>query len=276
MSKLLAVDLDGTLFYPKQRRRLVPKKNVEFLQKWIDAGNSVVLVSSRSYSFTSQILKEINRPVDFINHLGGQIRINNKIVKDVWIDNKILKEVLDSIRHEFDTLGFMSSTEKYPLVIRDNQGLSKLFVILYRLWYFFQGKYREKYITSNEIFDDQVEKGKVYLTRVLFGIKKRKSEIAKELNKKFRDAYPEIEFSWTDIIIEMTPAGCSKSESLKFYVEKKGFKNDDVYVVGDSGNDISMFTEFKEHSYCMAHSYSSVKKYAKNIISRVHNLDKLL
>ena len=71
MSKLLAVDLDGTLFYPKQVTHRISKKNVAFLRKWIDAGNKVVLVSSRSNDFTNKLDKEIKRPV--CNDCGNPI-----------------------------------------------------------------------------------------------------------------------------------------------------------------------------------------------------------
>lgn len=276
MSKLLAVDLDGTLFYPKQLTRCIPKKNVKFLRKWIDEGNKVVLISSRSYDFSQKILKEIQRPVDFINYLGAQIRIDNELVRDQHIPNENLQTVINEIKDEYDILSFMITTPDFPLIMNDNVHLGKFAKAFYAFWYFWQGKYKEKYICDNKVFDEQLIKGNTYLTRILFGVKKKNHQIAKELNKKLRERFPDIEFSWTDIIIEMTPAGCTKSESLKFYVEKTGFNKEDVFVVGDSGNDITMFQEYYDHSYCMAHSYSSVKKYAKNIISRVHNLDELV
>lgn len=276
MPKLLAVDLDGTLFYPKKLTRRIPKKNVKFLRKWIDQGNKVVLVSSRSWNFTEKLKKEIQRPVDFINFMGAQIRINDELVRDIPINNDHLVKVLSEIRENAETLSFMIATKDFPLCMSDNKNLGFLSQGFYRFWYFWQGKYKEKYICNNKVFDEQLAKGNTYLTRILFGIKKKNMLVAKELNKKLREQYPDIEFSWTDIIIEMSPAGCTKSESLKFYVEKTGFAKEDVYVVGDSGNDITMFQEFYEHSFCMAHSYSSVKKYAKNIVSRVHNLDGLV
>ncbi|MCQ2088204.1 MAG: HAD family hydrolase [Bacilli bacterium] len=275
MSKLLAVDLDGTLFYPRKLTRRIPKKNVAFLRKWIDQGNKVVLVSSRSYEFTSQLKEEIQRPVDFINFIGGQVRINDELVKDVWIDREPLKKVLKETAENYDILSYMIATND-RLIMSNTKGIGKFFKFIYELWYSLQGKYREKYVIDNEIFNKQIEEELTYLVRIVFGLKKKNSIIAKELNKTLREQYPDIEFSWTDIIIEMSPKGCTKSESLNFYVEKTGFSKEDVYVVGDSGNDISMFEEYYEHSYCMAHSYSSVKKYAKHIISRVHNLDGLV
>ena len=68
MGKLLAIDLDGTLFYPKRATRCICKKNVKFLRKWIDEGNKVVLVTSRSTQFTEKLKDEIKRGVQTIQY----------------------------------------------------------------------------------------------------------------------------------------------------------------------------------------------------------------
>ena len=111
---------------------------------------------------------------------------------------------------------------------------------------------------------------------IFYGLKKNKSKISKEINKELRDKYNDIEVSWTAQVNEITPLHCSKSEGLKKYCEIMNIDKDNVYVVGDSGNDISMFNDFHEHSFCMKHSYPSVKKYASHIISRVYKLDKIV
>ena len=49
MSKVLAVDLDGTLFYPRKLKRCISLKNVHFLRRWIDEGNRLLVVTSRSH-----------------------------------------------------------------------------------------------------------------------------------------------------------------------------------------------------------------------------------
>jgi hypothetical protein len=58
--------------------------------------------------------------------------------------------------------------------------------------------------------------------------------------------YPEAEFSWVEQCIEITPKGCSKSEGIAFYLDYNHLSRDNVLVIGDSGNDISMFEAFKE------------------------------
>ena len=43
-------------------------------------------------------------------------------------------------------------------------------------------------------------------------------------------------------------------------------------VVGDSGNDISMFLDFPESSFCMSHGPENVKKRARFVIDRFYEL----
>ena len=77
-------------------------------------------------------------------------------------------------------------------------------------------------------------------------------------------------------MIEFTPTNCSKAEGLKYYANYHKINAEDIFVVGDSGNDISMFTEFHENSFCMAQAPLSVSKYAKNQIRNFWELEKFI
>ena len=97
MGKLLAIDLDGTLFYPKRKRKCICKKNVLFLRKWIDAGNKVVLVTSRSTQFTEKLKDEIKRPVDFITCCSSQIIVGGQMLYEKSMPREKLKKIVAHI-----------------------------------------------------------------------------------------------------------------------------------------------------------------------------------
>lgn len=276
MAKLLATDLDGTLFFPRQTRRCIPKKNVKFLQKWIDQGNRAVLITSRSSKFLERLTKEIQRPVDFLACSSAEIIVDGKLIKESFIDNQLLTDLLNDISKKYNPLAYMLTTKDYPLIIKQNKKVNVFFKLLYKLYYFFQFKYREDYVMDSDVFDEQLANGKCLKVMVVFGIGKSKNQLSKEINKALRERFPIIEASWSDIVIELTPKGCSKGDGLEYYCNAQNIDSKDVYVVGDSGNDIAMFTKFHENSYCMAHAFTSVRKYAKNAISRVYNLDKIV
>ena len=49
-----------------------------------------------------------------------------------------------------------------------------------------------------------------------------------------------------------------------------------MLVVGDSGNDISMFEAYQKNSFCMEHSPDAVKKHAAHVVKRFYDLEKYL
>lgn len=276
MNKILATDLDGTLFYPNKVKTAIPAKNTKFLRKWIDEGNKVVLVTSRSQQFIENLSKEIGRDCDYLACSGAKIISDKKEIRNIALPNKKIIEALKTLDEKYHPIGYFLNTEKYPCIIKSNSNVGRLIMFFYRLWYKFQFKRREPYILDNALFDKEIQEGRVYKVMVFFGLGHGKKKFTKELNKVFREEYSEMEFSWSKKVNEITPLGCNKGDSLEFYCRSLGVDQKDVIVVGDSGNDISMFTKFYENSYCMRKAYTSVRKYAKYTIKRVHKLDNVL
>ena len=276
MAKLLAIDLDGTLFYPKNIKRCICKKNVHFLRRWIDAGNKVVLVTSRSTQFTDKLKDEIQRPVDFINCCSAQIIADNKMIFEKAMPKSELKQILDRIEAVYEPIALLMTSENHPCIIKPSRKIAFFYTLFYRIWWWFQFSYREPFVASEKLFYEELENARVFKIMTFIGIRKNKAQLAKELNKEFREKFPEIESSWTAQVNELTPRGCNKGNGVERYCELTGINQEDVYVVGDSGNDITMFNKYYEHSYCMKRGHPSARKYAKHIISRVYNLENLI
>ena len=118
MAKLLAIDLDGTLFYPKRIKRCICKKNVKFLRRWIDAGNKLVLVTSRSTQFTERLKDEIKRPVDFITCCSSQIIANDKIIYNEAMPNEKLKNIIQRIETAYEPIALLMTSENHPCIIK--------------------------------------------------------------------------------------------------------------------------------------------------------------
>lgn len=277
MNKVLAVDLDGTLFYPRCLFRCISRKNVKFLRKWIDAGNRLVLVTSRSEEFCERLKGEIQRPFDLISCTSARIRANGEIIRDVSITGDILEEVVTKIMRTARPVGLLMTTQNYPCIIRGNYRKSTPFLLFfYRLYWWFQFKYREPYHLSYKDFNLELKDGHIYKALIFFGFGKRKNNFAKEMNKSFREQYPNVEFSWTTIVNEITPKDCTKGQGMNYYCDYLHIDHNDVYVVGDSGNDITMFNSFKNNSFCMKHASKIVRKYATHTVGRVYKLEKYI
>lgn len=277
MEKILAIDLDGTLFYPKGHKRLVNKKNTAFVKRFVEEGNKVVLISSRTPAFCEKVLKELDLNLDYISLTGSIIKVNGEIKQDLALSNENIKSILDDIKKEYKPIAYLLTCKDQPIILRVHVKVTKRFFKFYSLWYKLKfGIYREDYIPSIKTFNSQLESGRIYAVKCFFGLSKKMVAFNKNLNKVFHEKYPTIETSWMGICLEISPKGCSKGKALKAYLDL--INRDDkenVYVIGDSGNDISMFREF-DNSYVMKKASKSVKKYAKHEISRVYKLEKVL
>lgn len=272
MNSVIATDLDGTLFYPKKRIRMLPKKTEAFLTRYVEDGGRLLLVSGRNKHITGKFLKKTGIPADFVGCNGSIVMSQGKIIKATPFEREYLKKLLSDIRRDYDPPMVLLMSKRQNLVFTET-GVSHMTNFLYFLYEITLGTYRDPFVRSDKIFNDEIETGDVYKVMVLFGLTKKKINQAKEANKDLRSKYPGAEFSWINQFIEISPQGCSKKEGVEFYLDYNKIPRDNVLVVGDSGNDISMFEAWKENSFCMAHSRAEVQKHARHIIKNFYDLE---
>ncbi len=273
MKKYIFTDLDGTLFYPKTKRKMVPGKNKNFIDRFISDGGKVVLVSGRGHMFIDKVCEYIGHNVDSICCNGTSIYQNGIAIKDDAFDPVFLKDMIDYVRNNYKAKCIILFT-KHRNMVFPKDGLAAWIRLFYPLYMGVQGSYREVITMNDKAYEEELEKGEVEKVMIFFGATPMASTKAKRANKELREKFDGLaEFSWTVQCIEVTPLGCSKSNGIRFYLDYNRINSDNVLVVGDSGNDISMFEAFKEESYCMAHANDSVKKHANHIIKRFYSLE---
>lgn len=276
MAKLLATDLDGTLFYPKRPVRMISNKAVKLIQKFIDEGNDFVVVSGRNYGPCHKVYAKINRQGYAIGCNGSFISEMGKVIKKQTFEPEVLKEVIKFVTSNYRIHGMYVMSDTDEFVMRGPFD-TLLYRVVQKIWHFNQGALRNPYTINVKRFDEIVETGHCLKIMFMFGVSKKSikksQEANKEIFKKFGNA---IETSWSNEFIEISPSGCSKSNALKFLADYLKINYDDVFVVGDSGNDISMFKEYQENSFCMSHASLSVSKYAKHTIRRFEDIEQYL
>ena len=270
MPKVIATDLDGTLFYPKDKNNMIPPTNLYFLQSFIDDGGEVILISGRSWEFCKKTINKIGRKVSAITFNGGCVFDGEKIIKKETIDNDVAVKIIKDVFEEFHNTGVFLMTERGLEVKLKYK--SKLMRNIYRAYYRGQKALAENYIDGYDIFDDELKNGTIYKFMLFFGIGKKNMKRAGEVCKILRERYDHVEANWSDNVIEITGKGVHKADSLIELCKLKGYNPEDVMVVGDSGNDISMFKAFPENSFCMEHSSPDVKKYAKYTLAKFEDL----
>lgn len=276
MAKLLATDLDGTLFYPKRRIRLISKRTKKFAQKFIDDGNYFVAVSGRNIGPCNRIFERLDRKGIAIGCNGSFVSENGKIIYDKTFDGQVLRKVIKFCEENYPIKGFyiMSKDDEF---VQRNKFKSLFYRFVNALWYFFQGALRNPYEVNEEKFYKIIDEGRGHKLMVMFGVSKKSKQRALEANKElFKTFGQEIEASWSNEFIEISPYGCNKSNGLKFLENYLKINHDDIFVIGDSGNDISMFKEYQNNSFCMKHAPLSVSKYAKHTLKKFENIEAYL
>ena len=275
MAIILATDLDGTLFYPKKPFVMVSKENRKLLKTINEHGDRVVVVSSRSRQFYDHMRKKIGMDFDFVGTDGTFVSVGGKTIRDEFFDPQELNALVNDLRNEYDPPLFLATSAYYPNIINRTR-VSKFTNFAYFMYQMVQGTYREKFIRSDQVFFREIASGKVCKLMVLIGLTKKKKQRAFEITNLLSKKYPQFQFVWLNQFIEITPRGCSKASGLKFYLDYLDLNHDNVFVVGDSGNDVPMFDAFKEHSFAMEHASPEVKSHASQVIRRVHDLQQVL
>ena len=270
--KVVATDLDGTLFYPKRIRSMMTKKNRRLIERFTSDGGRWVLVSSRGNAFLKKVQRNLGASVDIIGSNGAFIESDGKVIKDGSFSPKETTILVKDIVDRFHTPLFIQNAHDRPSIFLKKDARPGP-VFLYFAYELFQGVYRDNWIRDDLAFYSEIEKGNCQ--RLMFWVSwsKRKARRAREMLSL---AYPNFEFVDCQQFIEITPRGCSKASALSFYLDYNRLEEDNLIVVGDSGNDIPMFKEFYENSYCMKHSKPSTKKNAKHIIKTVSDLENVL
>lgn len=72
--------------------------------------------------------------------------------------------------------------------------------------------------------------------------------------------------------IEITPKNITKGHALEIVRQHKDLQ---IFSVGDSENDISMF-QTSNYSFCMSHASAQVKQYASTVINNFYEVKKLI
>lgn len=282
MIKAIATDLDGTLFYPKRKIRLLKNKNRKFLKKLNENDTEIVLVTGRNKSIVEKIEKRIKskRKLSMVGCSGSLIIHDGEVVREKPIDKaKILK-----LLEEFDKEKEIKSTifmGNFKGMLIDPTHFPKIISPLVVLGLRFQGAYYEKsYLGRKKVNNMLADPNtKVFKVMPIFGYSdfgkrgmKKAKEFADRMREKFGDDF---EFFESGTAVEILAKGTNKAESLKELFSLYNIKDDEVLVVGDSGNDIPMLLQFP-NSFAMKHAPEYVKKTAKAEIAYVYELEKYM
>lgn len=271
MIKLLATDLDGTLFYPKRRLTLMTRANKDFLRDFYHAGGKVVLVTGRSNKLARKIEKSLKIKVALLGCAGAFIYEDGKTVDSHPIDRKTLMELYINVRAEYGIIGWMLFDDDSIIKIAPTD-IGSFMVMLAKAMNVFNGVYSEQYLPSETAVIESIAKHNVYKLSPVFGVTKKAIEKASAaylaLSLDYRDR---LTINKAGQVLEITAGGVNKAKTLQEYMKIYGIKDDEVAVAGDSFNDLTLFDHFS-NSFAMESGQEVVKSKASHIIKTVSDI----
>lgn len=271
MIKLIATDLDGTLFYPKRRFTLLTRKNQRLLKDFSSAGGKIVLVTGRSRRVASKVGKKIKTNISVLGCNGAFFYEDGEYKYDKPINQQIFMKVYMKLRKSYGIIGWLLLDDTDVIKI-STPVVSKIVNLVARLFNRFNFAYSEKYVLGEKPFLDAVASGKCYKLMPIFGMGKGGRERAKVAAFALNDLFgSQLDITIANVSLEITRKGTNKGNALREYIKEKGIKEDEVLVIGDADNDVSMLASF-QHSFAMNRGEDEPKRIANYHIDYVSDI----
>lgn len=252
--KIFASDYDGTLRVGPD----VSEDNKKKIQEWRDAGNLFVMVTGRSME---SILSEIERNRLTCDYIIGN---NGGVIYDQT--GKRLKETVMDFDRALEVLAFIKTVPCFSYVINDGFHRAKVVVDATRP----DRKYGM--IKATKTVEEVLANRKI----AQFVLSLNDMQLAKQTAKIINERYQDAVRAYVNVdCIDVVPSTISKAEGIHFLKERCGIAHEDIYVIGDSYNDLPMIEAY--HGFTLNHAEQSIQKQASASFESVASaIDSLL
>lgn len=260
--KILASDLDGTLV----REDKVSKEDLDALKKLKENGHKVIVSTGRTMSGIETLFRNYSFEYDYLVLCNGGIVLNkdNEIIHRKSIDYNIKDSIINDFYNEGTLLMYYDDGDKTYLINNPSVKVSG-----------FAKDFAESFAYRVD-FDKAVSLKGTYQMMSIFD-SSGSIEKCEKIKNHIIDNYGEyVEAYRNQCFIDIVPKGCSKGNGIMMILEDENISTDNVYTVGDSFNDISMFNITK-NSYTFNGAEELVKPHANNLVDYVHEvIDEIL
>ena len=252
MIKLIVSDLDGTLL---QENHLMNQETIDEIKKQMARGVDFMVATGRDYPGVTPIFENTGIDPELILLNGAQYRDHGGVIKDnIRLSASQIKAV-GEIFARFHVVWNVYTADGIASLFNEEENLDA----------FMETAWLDGFCTpdtSKETYRDFYVGLKVYSTidellahepdilkmEVHDGDNREKIHQLQEALMQVEDIAIAIS---KPINIEVTHADAQKGIMLMKVIEKQGLCSDEVMVIGDSANDLSMLTRFK-YSFAVA------------------------
>lgn len=267
MSKLLASDIDGTLLLNKK----IHHKSIENIDKFKNDGNLFILSTGRALCDLNNIINEYNLDVDAYVLCNGAFILdsNFNIIENYKINASIVYEISKYVLELKDfRVSVLDGYTNYILKSKDILRSKNIFnlSILKRIMKVLLGKSSNlKLIDLNDLKYNNFNINIMSICSLDKSI-----EDAEILKNHLNDTFGDYITSYrNNYFVDVVFKGCSKATGIERVCSEFDLSDNNVYVIGDSWNDLSMFERYN-NSYTFSYAEEPLKGKANKVIDSFH------
>ncbi len=263
MIKFLVTDLDGTLFdRHKETIFDLPEDTIEALDMAKEHGIRVVPCSGRTYPYSLRLyeLYDLGTPI-LCAGLNGATIYHDGIKEEYPLQTNDVLTLLEEAKKYPDTWKNIQAQNDYNLRIYLDP--TKDPAPRYRKE---SGKAKCSEV-ANCTLEEYLREGKPVLKFSLISPTKEASSFLEDMYTRKYGANFAIARS-SDVFLEITSPKATKGAFVEYLCRTFDLRADEVAVIGDSGNDISMFA-YSNYSFAMANGSKEAKDAAKYVVASI-------
>lgn len=252
--KFLASDLDGTLLESKTNS--ISVENRQAIKKLRDMGHKFIISTGRDLQ---GVLKSVGQyddlEYDYLVLCNGALILDkdHNVIYKNSLSNDFVKTVYENF-FDKETMGLHLSYENNNAIFYDGD-LGE--------YSYFVGDFKN--VNNVELFEKNYEFGLISMFT-----KDQSVDTIETLKRKILEIHSDkIEAFRNQSFLDIVSKNCSKGEAIKKVLEIEGWNIDNLFTIGDSYNDVSMFN-ITYNSFTFNHVEEGVKSYANNTVDFVH------
>lgn len=234
MKKLLVCDLDGTLL---DENNHIDNRSLTLLKKYITSGNDFCICTGR--------LDEDVKYVEKLLGVSGEYRIsqngavvynrNNEVVSAETIPDKLLPMINNIVFNQGLRVEVSTIANRYFPSPRDPSQVAEFI---------------DTSIVKPELESAVLRSDFHAVTYLIFGDEASFQPLVKRFKEELGGLVNVQQTSPSSL--EIFSPNVSKGIAVKDLIKRQGYSSNQVYVAGDAGNDIAMFS-LTPHSFAVGH-----------------------
>lgn len=219
MIKLVATDIDGTIFIPEKEFTPAVKDCIRRLSR---LGVKVVLVTGRMNAAATKIAKDLGLNTPVVSYQGGLVTENGKILYERYLTLEQTEKILGWAKKENIHINLYNDDILYSE--KD----------CYEVQRYCNNLHTERTIKSF----DEINKNKI---NKLLAIDYSNPERITRYEKELQDVFPDLYIvKSTPYFLEFSNPEASKKCAVEFLQNYWGLRKEEILTIGDQNNDIAL------------------------------------